>query len=108
MDNDAIAIIPECYEICNVLGLNPLGLLASGSLLLAVDPGDATNVVSALSTRDISARPIGQFTNRQTTVTLQISNNFTELPEFERDEIARVFEEYPSNSNAGHLNDNCN
>ena len=108
VDNDAIPIIPECYEICNVLGLNPLGLLASGSLLLAVDPGDATNVVSALSTCDIRAQPIGRFTDQQSTVTLQISSNFTELPKFERDEIARVFEEYPSNPNAGNLNDNCN
>ena len=108
VDNDAIPIIPECYEICNVLGLNPLGLLASGSLLLAVDPGDATKVVAALSKCAINAQPIGQFTNQSSTVSLQSRRGFTELPKFERDEIARVFEGYTLNPNAGNLNANDN
>ena len=35
IDGDAIPILPECRTLCKALGLDPLGLIASGALVLA-------------------------------------------------------------------------
>ena len=34
---ESIPILPECITLCSTFGLDPLGLLASGSLLICVD-----------------------------------------------------------------------
>ena len=41
IDGDRIPVVPECAEVCAALGLDPLGLIASGALLAAVAPEDA-------------------------------------------------------------------
>ena len=55
VDSDAISVLPVCAAICEALGLDPLGLIASGSLLAAVAPGDSEAVVRALNAEGIPA-----------------------------------------------------
>lgn len=85
---ETLPILPETDLICQVCGLNPLGLIASGALLLAVAPEDAERIIAALRTSGIAAWRIG-------TVTESPEVGWADgapLPAFARDEIARWFE----------------
>ena len=59
LDMEAIPILPECREICDALGLDPLGLIASGSLLAALPPDDVPSLIQALARENIPAYEIG-------------------------------------------------
>ena len=88
---DAIPVLPECRQICDVLGLDPLGLIASGSLLAAVAPSSADTVVDALAREGISAGEIGVANESAGDITLHSSSAASEFPRFQRDELARFF-----------------
>ena len=47
VDASAIPVLDATRRLCGVLGLDPLGLIASGSLALAVAPRDASRVIAA-------------------------------------------------------------
>ena len=91
LDRDSIPILPECRSICETLELDPFGLIASGSLLAAVAPEDAREVVDALQSEGIAAAVIGSATNSHDRVTLTGSTSPIDFPIFPRDELARFF-----------------
>ena len=91
IDERAIPVMPECTRICESLGLDPLGLIASGSLLAAVDPNDAPTVVNSLRNGGIESRVIGRANDRAGEVTLRTTSGVVDFPRFERDELARYF-----------------
>ena len=91
VDSDAISVLPECAAICEALGLDPLGLIASGALLAAVAPGDSAAIVGALGDEGIPAAVIGRATDRHQDVKLYKTGKPAEFPRFARDEIARYF-----------------
>ena len=91
IDEKAIPILPQCAQICESLDLDPLGLIASGSLLATVDPGDAPTVVDSLRNSGIESRVIGVANTRAGEVTLRTRSGAVEFPRFEHDELARYF-----------------
>ncbi|HDQ72003.1 MAG TPA: hydrogenase expression protein [Chloroflexi bacterium] len=93
VDENAIPILPDTRAFCERLGLNPLGLIASGALLLAVAPGDVETIVSALEEVGIEAACIGRVVERETGVTLQGTAGERPMPRFDQDEITRLFAE---------------
>ncbi|MER3404224.1 MAG: hydrogenase expression/formation protein, partial [Chloroflexota bacterium] len=90
---EAIPVLPECDLICRTLGLNPLGLLASGALLLAVDRQHVHAVLAALAGAGISAVAIGEVTSAQGELVIVYEEDSYPLPVFERDELARWLDE---------------
>ena len=88
IDAAAIHVRDETGAVCEALGLNPLGLLASGALLAIVSAADVEAVASA--DNPSMFRHIGTVVKGPSTVILQDSN--TPFPRFERDELARYFE----------------
>ena len=93
IDAESVPVAPECRAICAALGLDALGLIASGALLAAVAPGDAAKAVSALADAGIAARAIGFATDRHSRVILRRRDApDSDFPKFERDELARFFE----------------
>jgi hydrogenase maturation factor len=91
IDAEALPFLPETRAICRVLGLDPLGMIASGSLLIAADPDKAEAICAALADERIAATVIG--TVRETPgVVLKDGTGERDLPKFSRDEIARLFE----------------
>ena len=91
VDEAAIPILPETRTLCAQLGLDPLGLIASGALLMAVAPEDAAPVLGALEHAHIAAARIGVAVP-EPGVVLHSTTGERPLPRFERDEIARLFE----------------
>ncbi len=92
VDEIAIPVLPETEALCARLGLDPLGLIASGALLLAIAPGDADAILAALKRAGIRAAQIGHVVEREHGLTLQGHRGKRPLPRFEHDEIARLFE----------------
>ena len=92
VDEAAVPVLPETRTLCNRLELDPLGLIASGALLMAVAAGDAAAILGALEEAGIAAARIGRVVGRERGIVLQRATGERPLPRFERDEIARLFE----------------
>lgn len=89
---DAPSTLPFLHEtlvFCEALGLNPLGLLASGALLAAIEPADVPAALAALHAVDVTATVIGHVTPATDGLTVQANGGRSPLPYFERDELAR-------------------
>ena len=91
IDQASIPILPECRDICDALGLEPTGLIASGSLLATTSQSDSSTVIAALESKGISATTIGTITDPSDGLVLVTADGPIELPTFERDELARYF-----------------
>ena len=91
IDGDEIAILPECRTLCMALGLDPLGLIASGAMLVTLDPHEVSRLIDALAQRGIPASQIGRVTPPDEGLTLRTGRSTQPLRLFERDELARFF-----------------
>ena len=91
IDRSAIPVFGECQAVCDALGLDPLGLIASGALLAAVAADDARAVLDALAANGTVAAVIGKATECGGQVMLRSDRTTTKFPQFPRDEIARFF-----------------
>ena len=88
---DKIHLFPESEELCGALGLDPLGLIASGALLAAISPQDAPLLIEGLAQQGIVAYEIGRVTPPEQGLKLQTSKGVRDLPSFQTDELARYF-----------------
>jgi len=88
---DALPVLPETAQLCRVFDLDPLGIIASGALLLAVHPDDADAIRLALADQGIPTFEIGRVVDRSAGVKLLTAGGPQPLPHFSRDEIARLF-----------------
>lgn len=93
VDESAIPVLPEGLEICRYFGIDPMGAIASGALLICADPRRTRRIQLTLTEHGIAAACIGQVVPRQKGVRLRTSSGTVKaLPRFARDEIARVLE----------------
>jgi hydrogenase maturation factor len=90
---EQIPVLPECAVLARHFGLDPLGLLASGSLLIAAEPDRAAGIVERLQAAGIPAAAIGQMVPAEEVCTIRRAGQPPRpLPTFPRDEIVRLFE----------------
>ncbi len=87
---EAVPVYPETLRLCSALGLDPLGLLASGSLLMAVDPTDVQTVCEALEREGLHAVEIGEVVPWEEGIHLVEEGRSSPLPVFTQDEVARA------------------
>jgi hydrogenase maturation factor len=107
IEEQAVPFYPETRLFCDLYGLNPWGVIASGSLLIAVGSEDASRVCDALATAGIEATIIGRVTSKEQGVKLVVQPaaksyradrpkrepvDTVPLPSFRRDEIASLFD----------------
>jgi hydrogenase expression/formation protein HypE len=93
IDHDRLMIVDEGRTLCEAFGLDPLGTLASGALLLTLAPPEAGLVLHALARESIDCHFIGQVVAPEQGVMLVEGTRRWPLPSFPRDELARLFEE---------------
>ncbi|MBI4310811.1 MAG: hydrogenase expression/formation protein, partial [Chloroflexi bacterium] len=89
VDAGAIPVLPETQAVCRALGLDPLGLLASGALLLTLPVGESARMVDALARMDVTSAVIGRVTPKERGVRLVGEEGVRDMPQFARDELAR-------------------
>jgi hydrogenase maturation factor len=93
IDRSRIPLIPEGRELCRAFGLDPLGTIASGALLMTLDPAEAGAVIHALAREGIDSHFIGQVVPPGEGVMLVDGARQEPMPLFEQDEITRIFAE---------------
>ena len=91
VEEGSIPVLPECREICSALGLDPLGLLASGAMLVTLPAIDVPRLLSALEGESIDGYEIGQMLAPEEGLQMIGLQGEVPLPEFARDELARYF-----------------
>jgi hydrogenase expression/formation protein HypE len=87
VDPARIPVLPETQHICRQLGIDPLGLIGSGSLLILVRPTSAGALVRVIEEAGIPAAEIG----RVEAGTGLVDGDGEEWKEFDVDELARVY-----------------
>jgi hydrogenase expression/formation protein HypE len=94
VDEDSVPVLPECSQLCDALGVDVWGLIASGALLITSTAESSHDIVAALESSDIAARVIGHMTDSgEPALIRRASGETPALPVFSRDEIARLFSE---------------
>lgn len=93
VEQSSIPVLPECEEICGVLGIDPLGLLASGSLLITLPAPQAPTLLRALEGAGIFGCEVGQVIAPEEGLIMVGYEGEVPLPEFSRDELARYISE---------------
>ncbi|RLC61573.1 MAG: hydrogenase expression protein, partial [Chloroflexi bacterium] len=78
--------------ICDSLGLNPLGLLASGALIITLPGSEASKLLGFLQQAGIKASIIGKVVKAEEGLKMLTTTGTQDLPQFERDELARFLD----------------
>jgi hydrogenase expression/formation protein HypE len=89
---EKIPVLEETQLLARVLGFDPLGLLASGALLVVAEPHGATRIVNMLRRRRIAAQIIGEVRTPKDGITIVEHGRARPIVLPERDEIARLLE----------------
>jgi hydrogenase maturation factor len=92
IDAGAIRIAPEAAQLCADFGLNPLGAIASGALLICADQACETRMVTRLRRERIPVARIGTVVARRNGVILIEQGHTRPFPRFAVDELARLFQ----------------
>ena len=78
--------------LCDIFGLNPLGIISSGAMLIASAPERGETICHALGMAGINADIIGKFSPPEHGLWLEDATGAQQpLPVFETDEIAKLF-----------------
>jgi hydrogenase maturation factor len=85
-----IPVLAPTKKLCAHLGLDPMGLIASGALLLAAPQKSAPLIIKALENKGIPATVIGTVLGLGPGVSIRKGNKLAPLPLPERDEITRI------------------
>jgi hydrogenase maturation factor len=93
VDRERIPVLREGRVLCEAFGLDPIGTIASGSLLLAVAPADAPRVTEACRGAGVDCASIGRVTEPSEGVTLAVGGHARPMPTFPQDQITRIFSE---------------
>ena len=93
IDRDRIMVVPEGRALCEAFGLDPLGTIASGALLLTLAPADAGIVIHALARESIDCHFIGTVVERAQGIMLVDGGKQWPMPSFPQDEITKLFTE---------------
>jgi hydrogenase expression/formation protein HypE len=89
---DQLPYLPETITLCQHFGLDPLGIIASGALLIAADPRFTDEIIRRLGQAGITAKVIGRVRPPKQGRLLIGQAGPRPLPTFARDEITRLFE----------------
>ena len=95
VDRERVPVLAEGRRLCEAFGLDPLGTIASGALLLTVSPGEAETVIAASRAAGIECTAIGRVTRPEDGVVLTAGGHAKPMPSFPQDEITRIFQGEP-------------
>ena len=91
IEEGSVPVLPTTAEVCEALGLNPLGLLASGALIITLPPEDVPSLLSSLEKKGVDGWEIGVMMAAEERFVSIGREGEVELATFARDELARYF-----------------
>jgi hydrogenase maturation factor len=88
---ERIPIFEETLLLSSPFNINPLGLIASGALLISV-PGEYVEVVeNSIRNEGIEVYRIGEIREREHGLKMEVSGKIDDLPPFPQDEIVKIY-----------------
>jgi hydrogenase maturation factor len=84
-------ILPEGERLCHEFGLDPLGVIASGALVVAVESDQAAELIAAYRVQEIPCASIGHLTPPDEGMQMLRDGQRHPLPRYDTDEITRIF-----------------
>ncbi len=93
IDMSSIRILPETERLCGLLGLNPLGLIGSGSLLVCCTSETHEQLLADMHASGIETACIGEVLETGQGVEAHSGGKPVAWPRFAVDELARFFQE---------------
>jgi hydrogenase maturation factor len=90
IDAEVIPVFPETQSLCNHYHLDPLGLIASGALLIVTPPVEADKIIASLKREAIAATVIGEITHKSQGVKMLTADGLQNLPRYEQDELTKI------------------
>lgn len=93
IEGNQIPILEESALLCRAYGLDPLGTIASGALLIATPADEALRIQQALQVNNIACAAIGRIVPPSEGVLFNDGSKLQPLPQFIRDEITKLFTE---------------
>ena len=91
VDMEKIPVYPQTEKICRLLGINPIGLIGSGSLLICCRKDYAENLLTRINDAGIGVICIGEVLEAGRGIEAVSKAGQVEWPSFEVDEITRLF-----------------
>jgi len=91
VDLENVLIYKESRLLCQEYGLDPLGVIASGALLLALSPSDLSSIQKAFKKNSIPSQVIGKVKKGPARVLRSEGKRHKELKPFSRDEILKIY-----------------
>ena len=88
---DTIPVYSQTGKICQLLDIDPLGLIGSGSLLVCCRETACSNLMAAIGKAGIDVTCIGEVLQAGTGITAEKDKQPVPWPKFETDEITRLF-----------------
>lgn len=89
IEASAIRVFPEAARLCADLGLDPLGAIASGALLICADPSAEQRLMARFNKARIPLARIGTVVPMRHGVQLVEGRRLRPFPRFPVDEVAR-------------------
>ena len=91
VDLDAILILPESAALCREFGLDPLGTIASGAIVVATPEVEADRLAAVLQAAGYPAALIGRVTPAAKGLVARRGGQPVPWPTFAVDEITKIF-----------------
>jgi hydrogenase maturation factor len=92
VEASGITVRPETAALCSQFGLNPLGAISSGALLLTLPPEAASDLIREYANAGVQAAEIGKILPADAGLKLQnVGGEVVPLPEFAADEITKLY-----------------
>ena len=90
IEAERIPIIKGAERVFSHFGIDPMGLIASGTLLMAVAPEDAERVLRALKRASIEATVVGTVKSKKCGINIIEDGKRRPLKIYERDELTKI------------------
>ncbi len=89
---DRLFMSDDSRAVCEAFGLDPLGVISSGGLLIGVAEADAERVAEAVRGAGIRCERVATVREKEFGTQIRRDGRLEDLPVFPRDEITKVFE----------------
>jgi hydrogenase maturation factor/beta-phosphoglucomutase-like phosphatase (HAD superfamily) len=87
-----IPVYPETQKICDLLDIDPLGLIGSGSLLICCRNADSHELMQRIDAAGVEITSIGEVSDKGQEIQAYKGKKQVSWPTFEVDEITKLFE----------------
>jgi hydrogenase maturation factor len=91
VDLEKVFVYRESRILCQEFGVNPLGTIASGALLMAISPSDLSPIEKTFKTNSIPFQVVGKVKKGPARVVRMDQKGRKELKPFSRDEILKIY-----------------